>query len=190
VQSFSKNFIDRECYPKSSDIQDRCVSMIARLFHAPISEGSTGVSTVGVSEAVMLSLLALKLRWKDKRRKQCKWSDKPNVIMSSASSMHWAMATQALEVEQKWNYCVGDEFTADPEEIVAMADENTIGICCTLGTSFTGEYENVKRVNELLEEKGSDVPIHVDADSGGFVAPFIVPDLVWDFRRFRAEHGV
>ncbi|KAI5455562.1 pyridoxal phosphate-dependent transferase [Mariannaea sp. PMI_226] len=45
-----------------------------------------------------------------------------------------------------------------------------------------GEYEDVKAINDLLVERNIDVPIHVDAASGGFVAPFVVPDLEWDFR--------
>ncbi len=37
-------------------------------------------------------------------------------------------------------------------------------------------------MNDLLIKKGLNTPIHVDAASGGFVAPFVVPDLKWDFR--------
>ena len=56
------------------------------------------------------------------------------------------------------------------------------GICAILGTTYTGEYEDIKAINDLLVEKKLDCPIHVDAASGGFVAPFVDPDLVWDFR--------
>lgn len=55
-----------------------------------------------------------------------------------------------------------------------------------LGTTYTGAYEDVATVNDLLAEKnkkeGLDCHIHVDAASGGFVAPFVNPELLWDFR--------
>lgn len=63
-----------------------------------------------------------------------------------------------------------------------MVDENTIGICVILGTTYTGEYEDAKTISNLLEKKGYKTPIHIDAASGGFVAPFVKPDLEWDFR--------
>ena len=70
--------------------------------------------------------------------------------------------------------------------MVAHCDENTIGVVQTLGTTFTLEYENVAKTAEALDEleksKGLDIPIHVDGASGGFLAPFVRPDLKWDFR--------
>ena len=70
----------------------------------------------------------------------------------------------------------------DPKEAVDLVDENTIGICAILGSTYTGEYEDVKAINNLLVERGIDCAIHVDAASGGFVAPFVKPELEWDFR--------
>lgn len=91
-------------------------------------------------------------------------------------------AARYFEVEEKFVYCTEDRYVIDPEETVKLVDENTIGICAILGTTYTGEYEDVKKVNDLLVERGIDCPIHVDAASGGFVAPFVCPELVWDFR--------
>ncbi|KAI9766877.1 MAG: hypothetical protein M1840_006174, partial [Geoglossum simile] len=87
-----------------------------------------------------------------------------------------------FEVEEKFVFCTEERYVIDPEETVNLVDENTIGICAILGTTYTGEYEDVKKVNDLLVERGIDCPIHVDAASGGFVAPFVCPELVWDFR--------
>merc|ERR1711964_98554 len=87
-----------------------------------------------------------------------------------------------FEVEEKYVYCTQDRYVIDPEETVNMVDENTIGICVILGTTYTGEYEDAKAVNDLLVERGIDTVIHIDAASGGFVAPFVVPELEWDFR--------
>lgn len=186
AESFPKNFIDYEEYPQSADIQNRCVSMIGRLFHAPIGAeegiGAVGTSCVGSSEAIMLAVLAMKKRWKNKRIAEGKLADRPNIIMSSAVQVCWEKATRYFEVEEKLVYCTPNRYVIDPKETVDLVDENTIGICVILGTTYTGEYEDVKAVNNLLVERGLDIPIHVDAASGGFVAPFVVPDLEWDFR--------
>lgn len=185
TECFSKNFIDYEEYPQSADIQNRCVSMVARLFHAPVQHndhGAIGTSCIGSSEAIMLAVLAMKKLWKNKRKAAGKSTENPNLIMSSAVQVCWEKATRYFEVEEKLVYCTPDRYVIDPEETVALVDENTIGICVILGTTYTGEYEDVKSVNDLLVEKNLDVPIHVDAASGGFVAPFVMPDLEWDFR--------
>jgi glutamate decarboxylase len=186
AESFSKNFIDYEEYPQSADIQNRCVSMIGRLFHAPVGAGegigAVGTSCVGSSEAIMLAVLAMKKRWKNKRQAEGKPVDRPNIVMSSAVQVCWEKAARYFEVEEKYVYCTQDRYVIDPEEAVNLVDENTIGIAVIFGSTYTGEYEDVKAVNDLLVERGMDTPIHVDAASGGFVAPFVVPDLEWDFR--------
>ncbi|MDA4133874.1 MAG: pyridoxal-dependent decarboxylase [Thaumarchaeota archaeon] len=186
TESFSKNFIDYEEYPQSADIQNRCVSMIGRLFNAPLGAGegagAIGTSTIGSSEAIMLAVLAMKRRWKNARKAAGKSTENPNIVMSSAVQVCWEKATRYFEIDEKLVYCSPDRFVIDPEETVRLVDENTIGICCILGTTYTGEYEDVKAVNDLLVKKGLNTPIHVDAASGGFVAPFVVPDLEWDFR--------
>jgi len=79
-------------------------------------------------------------------------------------------------------FCTEERYVIDPEETVNLVDENTIGICVILGTTYTGEYEDAKAVNDLLIKKNIDTVIHIDAASGGFVAPFVVPELEWDFR--------
>ncbi|UKZ81874.1 hypothetical protein TrVFT333_009650 [Trichoderma virens FT-333] len=182
TEAFSKNFIDYEEYPQSADIQNRCVNMIGELFHAPAGGDSIGTSCIGSSEAIMLGVLAMKRRWKLRRQAEGKPFDNPNIIMSSAVQVCWEKAARYFEVEEKYVYCTADRYTIDPEEAVNLIDENTIGIACILGTTYTGHYEDVKGINDLLVEKNLDVPIHVDAASGGFVAPFVLPDLEWDFR--------
>lgn len=186
AESFSKNFIDYEEYPQSADIQNRCVSMIGRLFHAPTgvgdSVGAIGTSCVGSSEAIMLAVLAMKKRWKNKRLAEGKPCDRPNIVMSSAVQVCWEKAARYFEVDEKLVYCTEHRYVIDPKQTVDLVDENTIGICAILGTTYTGEYEDVKAINDLLTKKGLSTPIHVDAASGGFVAPFVVPDLEWDFR--------
>ncbi|KAI9808205.1 MAG: hypothetical protein M1825_004662 [Sarcosagium campestre] len=183
--SMSKNFIDYEEYPVSADIQNRCVSMIGRLFNAPVDDDqhhAVGTSCVGSSEAIILGTLAMKKRWKNMRKAAGKPFDNPNIIMSSAVQVCWEKAARYLEVEERYVFCTQDRYIIDPEETVNLVDENTIGICAILGSTYTGQYEDVKAVNDLLIKRGIDCPIHVDAASGGFVAPFVNPDLKWDFR--------
>ena len=185
TEAFNKNFIDYEEYPCSADIQNRCVNMIGRLFNAPTHDdksSSVGTSTIGSSEAIMLGVLAMKKRWQNKRKAEGKDWHNPNIVMSSAVQVCWEKAARYFEVEEKYVYCSPDRFVIDPEETVNLVDENTIGICVILGTTYTGEYENAKAVNDLLVKKNMDTPIHIDAASGGFVAPFVCPELEWDFR--------
>lgn len=185
TEAFSKNFIDYEEYPQSADIQNRCVNMIARLFNAPTdpnSDNAMGTSTVGSSEAIMLATLAMKKRWQNRRKAEGKDWSRPNIIMNSAVQVCWEKAARYFDVEEKYVYCTDDRYVIDPKEAVDLVDENTIGICVILGTTYTGEYEDAKSINDLLVEKGLDVPIHIDAASGGFVAPFVNPNLEWDFR--------
>ena len=78
-----------------------------------------------------------------------------------------------------------------PEEAIRRCDENTIGVVPTLGITHTLQYEPVQEISfaldDLEEELGLDIPIHVDAASGGFIAPFIHPSVVWDFRLPRVK---
>ncbi|OOQ87038.1 Glutamate decarboxylase 4 [Penicillium brasilianum] len=185
TDAFSKNFIDYEEYPHSAEIQNRCVNMIARLFNCPTDardENAMGTSTVGSSEAIMLGTLAMKKRWQNKRKAEGKDYSRPNIVMNSAVQVCWEKAARYFDVEERYVYCTDERYVIDPKEAVDLIDENTIGICAIIGTTYTGEYEDVKAINDLLVERNIDCPIHVDAASGGFVAPFIVPDLEWDFR--------
>lgn len=185
TESLSKNFIDYEEYPKSAEIQNRCVNMIARLYHAPVEGGDEhpmGTSTIGSSEAIMLGTLAMKRRWQNRRKAEGKDFSRPNIVMNSAVQVCWEKAARYFDIEERYVYCTDERYVIDPKEAVDLIDENTIGICAIMGTTYTGEYEDVKGINDLLIERGIDCPIHVDAASGGFVAPFINPNLMWDFR--------
>ncbi len=130
----------------------------------------------------MLGTLAMKKRWQNKRKAAGKDYSKPNIVMNSAVQVCWEKAARYFEVEERYSFCTKDRYVIDPEEAVNLVDENTIGICAIIGTTYTGEYEDVKAINDLLVKKNIDCPIHVDAASGGFVAPFVVPELEWDFR--------
>ncbi|PHH72450.1 hypothetical protein CDD82_5976 [Ophiocordyceps australis] len=181
TESLSKNFIDYEEYPQTADMQSRCVNMIGDLFHAP-GDSAVGTSSVGSSEAIMLAVLAMKRRWRQQRAAAGKAFDKPNLIMSSAVQVCWEKATRYFEIEERFVYCTPSRFVIDAKQVADSCDENTIGCVCILGTTYTGHYEDVKAVGAELDARGLDVVIHVDAASGGFVAPFVKPELEWDFR--------
>ncbi|GJN16001.1 hypothetical protein PR202_gb02951 [Eleusine coracana subsp. coracana] len=188
MDSINKNYVDMDEYPVTTELQNRCVNMIAHLFNAPIQEDETaiGVGTVGSSEAIMLAGLAFKRKWQNKRKEQGKPCDKPNIVTGANVQVCWEKFARYFEVELKEVKLSEGYYVMDPEKAIEMVDENTICVAAILGSTLTGEFEDVKKLNDLLVEKnketGWDVPIHVDAASGGFIAPFLYPELEWDFR--------
>uniref|UniRef100_A0A803PJE0 Glutamate decarboxylase n=1 Tax=Cannabis sativa TaxID=3483 RepID=A0A803PJE0_CANSA len=188
MASINKNYVDMDEYPVTTEIQNRCVNMIAHLFNAPVGddEVAVGVGTVGSSEAIMLAGLAFKRKWQQKRKADGKPFDKPNIVTGANVQVCWEKFARYFEVELKEVKLKEGYYVMDPEKAVEMVDENTICVAAILGSTLTGEFEDVKKVNELLTKKnketGWDTPIHVDAASGGFIAPFLYPDLEWDFR--------
>jgi len=150
-EAFSKNFIDYEEYPVTADIQNRCVSMIARMYNCPTDDDANvmGTSTIGSSEAIMLGTLAMKKRWQNKRKAAGKPYDKPNIVMNSAVQVCWEKAARYFDIEEKYVYCTNDRFVIDPKQAVDLVDENTIGICAIIGTS---------RVVELLQKITANAP--------------------------------
>jgi glutamate decarboxylase len=186
MDTFDKNMIDKDEYPLTAVIEERCWRMLADLWHAPDPLGTVGTSTVGSSEAGMLAGLALKRRWQDARRSAGKSTDRPNLVMSTAVQVVWEKFANYWDVEPRYVPITEAHPTLDGDRIENWVDENTIGVVVILGQTYTGVYEPVQAVaaalDELAARTGLDVPIHVDAASGGFVAPFLDQDLVWDFR--------
>jgi glutamate decarboxylase len=178
--------IDKDEYPQTAELESRCVNILSRLWHAPEAPQATGCSTTGSSEAAMLGGLALKRRWQQRRRAEGKPSDNPNLVMGINVQVCWEKLANYWDVEMRLVPMEGERFHLSAQEAVARCDENTIGVVAILGSTFDGSYEPVAEIcaalDELQERTGLDVPVHVDAASGGFVAPFLDPDLVWDFR--------
>ncbi|KAM7529435.1 hypothetical protein LguiB_032845 [Lonicera macranthoides] len=188
MASINKNYVDMDEYPVTTELQNRCVNMIAHLFNAPLGEGeaAVGVGTVGSSEAIMLAGLAFKRKWQNKMKAAGKSCDNPNIVTGANVQVCWEKFARYFEVELKEVKLRDGYFVMDPEKAVEMVDENTICVAAILGSTLNGEFEDVKLLNDLLVEKNSqtgwDTPIHVDAASGGFIAPFLYPELEWDFR--------
>jgi glutamate decarboxylase len=160
--------------------------MIARLWNAPKGAAATGCSTIGSSEAAMLGGMALKWQWRKRRQKEGKPTDKPNLVMGINVQVCWEKFCRYWEVEPRFVPMEGNRFHLDATEAIKLIDENTIGVIAIMGSTFDGSYEPVQEINDALEklnrETGWQVPLHVDGASGGFIAPFLDPDLVWDFR--------
>ncbi len=186
AETFDKNLIDKDEYPQTAELEKRCVNMIARLWHAPEHQEAVGTSTVGSSEAAMLAGMALKWKWRERMKKQGKPTDHPNLVMGINVQVCWEKFARYWEVEPRYVPMEGDRFHLSAEEAVKYCDENTIGVITILGSTFDGSYEPIKEICEALdhlqEQQGLDIPVHVDAASGGFIAPFLQPALEWDFR--------
>jgi glutamate decarboxylase len=186
AEAFDKNMIDKDEYPMTAEIETRCVNIVADLFNAPGEGDAIGVSTTGSSEAVMLGGLAMKWTWRKRRQAAGQDGSKPNMVLGSNVQVVWEKFCRYWDVEPRYVPVENGRYVITADEAVDRIDENTIGVVAILGTTYTGEYEPIKEIHDAVvannEAKGLDVPVHVDAASGGFVAPFLQPDLEWDFR--------
>ena len=183
--AITRNIVDKDEYPQTAEIEARCVRMLADLWNAPPGASAMGTSTTGSSEAAMLAGLAAKHRWRAARRAAGKPAGEPNLV-SGPVQVCWEKFARYFDVELREAPMTQASYLLTPEQVLARTDENTIAVVVTLGQTFTGLYEDVAAISRALDElearTGLSVPIHVDAASGGFLAPFVTPELVWDFR--------
>ena len=186
MENLHKNFIDHFEYPQVNNIEQRIVNILAKLFNVPRDSEFVGTSTIGSSEAIMLGLLAHKWNWREARKKKGLSFDKPNIVFGGDTHVSWDKFARYFDVEPRIIPIAKDHFTIKPEDVMKQVDENTIAVGVVLGTTFTGEFDPVVEINDLLvklkKEKGLNIPIHVDAASAGFITPFFEPDFPWDFR--------
>ena len=189
-ESADKNMIDKDEYPQTAAIEERCIHMLAALWNSPEAASTIGCSTTGSSEAAMLGGLALKWKWRKRRAAEGKPTDKPNLITGPVQ-VCWHKFCRYFDVELREVPMQGDRLLLTPEEVLKRCDENTIGVIVTLGVTFTLQYEPIHEISLALDklnaETGLDIPIHVDGASGAFLAPFLQPDLLWDFRLPRVK---
>ena len=184
AENLHRNFIDHAEYPISAEIEQRCVRMLADLFHAP---GKTaGCRTQGSSEAIMLGALSLKWKWRERRQAAGLSTDRPNLIFGGDVHVVWEKFCRYFDVEPRIVPLAENKYTIGPEDVEPHLDENTIGVVAVLGTTFTGHMDDVVGIDKLLRDvrkkRDLDIPIHVDGASGAFVWPFLYPESKWDFR--------
>jgi glutamate decarboxylase len=184
--TFDKNMVDKDEYPQTADIEARCVRMLGDLWHVPDAAHSLGTSTTGSSEGCMLAGMALKRRWQQARRAAGQPTDRPNIVMGGNVQVVWEKFANYWEVEPRYVPLEGDVFHLTADRLLDHVDANTIGVVAVLGSTMDGSYEPVQEICAALDgyerDSGVSVPVHVDAASGGFIAPFLQPELVWDFR--------
>jgi glutamate decarboxylase len=196
TECLAKNMIDKDEYPQTAMLESRCVNILADLWHAPEGGDATGCSTTGSSEACMLAGMALLWRWRERRTAAKAPTGRrsasshptapPNLVMGTNVQVCWEKFCRYWQVEPRMVPMVPGRYHLTGPEAAARCDENTIGVVAILGSTMDGSYEPVGEINAELDRLtaagGPDVPIHVDGASGGFVAPFLQPDLEWDFR--------
>ncbi len=184
AENLHRNFIDHAEYPETAEIEQRCIRMLADLYNAPGE--TTGARTQGSSEAIMLGALSLKWKWRERRKAAGKPTESPNLVFGGDVHVVWEKFCRYFDVEPRIVPLQPDKYTIGPEDVEPHVDENTIGVAAVLGTTFTGHADDVGGINDLLlrlkSERDLDVPLHIDAASGGFVWPFLYPDTKWDFR--------
>jgi glutamate decarboxylase len=184
AENLHRNYIDHAEYPQTAEIEQRCIRMLADLFHAPGE--TTGTRTQGSSEAIMLGALSLKWKWRARRERAGKATDRPNLVFGGDVHVVWEKFCRYFDVEPRIIPLQSHKFTIGPEDVEPHVDENTIGVAAVLGTTFTGHADDIVGIDALLrrlrDERGLEVPLHIDGASGGFVWPFLYPDSPWDFR--------
>jgi len=185
-ETLDKNMIDQDEYPQTEVIHQRVVSMIGRLFHAPAHGNSTGTATIGSSEAIMLAMLAHKRSWQLRREAAGLPTDRPNMVMGGDVHTCWEKFARYFEVEARLIPLQEGRYTISADEVAPLLDERTIAVAGLLGTTFTGQMDDLASIDELLRTVESErelrIPLHIDAASGGFITPFSQPELAWDFR--------
>jgi glutamate decarboxylase len=189
AENLHRNYIDHAEYPQTAEIEQRCIRMLADLYHAPGE--TTGTRTQGSSEAIMLGALSLKWKWRARREAAGKATNRPNLVFGGDVHVVWEKFCRYFDVEPRIIPLQPHKFTIGPEDVEPHLDENTIGVAAVLGTTFTGHADDIVGINDLLvhllEDDGLDVPLHIDGASGGFVWPFLYPDSPWDFRLERVR---
>ncbi len=190
--SINKNWIDKEEYPQSAAIDLRCVNMVADLWHAPAPKNgqAVGTNTIGSSEACMLGGMAMKWRWRKRMEAAGKPTNKPNLVCGPVQ-ICWHKFARYWDVELREIPMRPGQLFMDPKRMIEACDENTIGVVPTFGVTYTGNYEFPQPLHDALDkfqaDTGIDIDMHIDAASGGFLAPFVAPDIVWDFRLPRVK---
>jgi glutamate decarboxylase len=179
----NKNLVDKDEYPRTEVIHRRVTSMLGSMLNAPADCTPVGTATVGSSEAIMLGLVAHRASW----RRRGGGTGQPNVVCSGLVHTCWEKAAVYFDLELRQVPPEPGRYVLDAERVRPLVDENTIAVGAILGNTFTGEVDDVAGIDAMLRELPYEVPIHVDAASGGFVAPFLAPDLAWDFRLERVR---
>jgi len=188
VKGLQVNIADQTVYPQSFKMHDKLVNMIANLWNCPKPDDFDdygcypGACTVGSTEACLLAGLALKFRWRNWYAKKNNLSmnevlgERPNIIISTCFQAAWEKLIKYMDIEAKFIQPTAKDFKIDPKQALKLIDDHTIGVIAIMGNHYGGQYDPVWELNKIVEEVNKNnnlqVGIHVDAASGGFIAPF------------------
>lgn len=186
-EAIDVNYIDETEYPRIAVMSAKCINIMAALWNSPEkTDWKSGALAIGSSEACMLGGVAAWLRWRKKRKDQGKPFDKPNFVISAGFQVVWEKFAQLWQIEMRTVPLSLKKPTLDPQDALALCDENTICIVPIQGVTWTGLNDDVAALDAALDvynaKTGYDISIHVDAATGGFILPFLNPEVKWDFR--------
>lgn len=181
------NYIDETEYPRIAVINAKCINIMANLWNTPEKEEwKTGAVAIGSSEACMLGGVAAWLCWKKRRIEQGKPHDKPNFVISAGYQVVWEKFAALWQIELRQVPLSMEKKTLNAADAISLCDENTICVVPIEGVTWTGLNDDVESLDAALEEFNTknnlEIPIHIDAASGGFILPFLEPEKKWDFR--------
>lgn len=186
-EAIDVNYIDETEYPRVAVMSAKCINIMAALWNSPEkADWKSGALAIGSSEACMLGGVAAWLRWRKKRKAQGKPFDKPNFVISAGFQVVWEKFAQLWQIEMRTVPLSLEKTTLEPQDALAVCDENTICIVPIQGVTWTGLNDDVAALDAALDvynaKTGYDISIHVDAATGGFILPFLNPEVKWDFR--------
>jgi len=186
-----KNYIDHDMYPQVFAMETKMVKWLHGLWNGPKNVEIYGTATVGSSEACMLGGLAHKWNWRQARQKAGKDASKPNMVTGGNVQIVWKKFLRYFDVEPRIAPLEPGNYVLTTKHLDKLVDENTICVVAIAGQTFTGEDDDFEEIQDWLDayEKrtGINIPMHIDAASGGFVNPFLYPDYKWDFRLPRVK---
>jgi glutamate decarboxylase len=186
-----KNYIDHDMYPQVFAMEAKMVKWLHGLWNGPKNVEIYGTATVGSSEACMLGGLAHKWNWRQARQKAGKDASKPNMVTGGNVQVVWKKFLRYFDVEPRIAPLEPGNYRLTTKHLDKLVDENTICVVAIAGQTFTGEDDDFEEIQDWLDayEKrtGINIPMHIDAASGGFVNPFLYPDYKWDFRLPRVK---
>lgn len=186
-EAIDVNYIDETEYPRIAVMTGKCINIMANLWNTPEkAEWKAGALAIGSSEACMLGGVAAWLRWRKRRQQAGKPFDKPNFVISAGLQVVWEKFSKLWQIEMRTVPLTLEKPTLDPEAALAICDENTICIVPIQGVTWTGLNDDVEALDKALDaynaRTGYEISIHVDAASGGYILPFLNPEVKWDFR--------
>lgn len=187
-ETMEKNAIDKSEYPEVARLETSCVNVLADLWNAPDAEEVMGTSTVGSSEACMLGGMAMKFRWRNLARERGLDlnAQKPNLVISSGYQVCWEKFCVYWDIEMREVPMDEEHLSINLDKVMDYVDEYTIGIVGILGITYTGKFDDIEALDQLVEKYNEthehQLVIHVDGASGAMFVPFVDPDLAWDFR--------